>query len=125
MTIVTGLKVDVGTGAGSRGGKVIGTTKSGKPIYEDHKHPSHEKFHYFEHKQAAELHDELGDKARNAKQVLVGHGGTDPENDAVMRQHHESYKHHMAEHDFKERKKNWSPKELKAAGLTKVGGRAK
>ena len=30
---ISGLKVDAGTGAGSRGGVVIGHTSSGKPIY--------------------------------------------------------------------------------------------
>ena len=117
--------MDAGGGEGSRGGKVIGHTAGGKPVYENHLHPSHEKFKYFEHKEAAKLHDEIGDKARNVKQVLVGHGGTDPESDAIMRQHHESYKHHMAEHNFKERKKNWTRKQLKEAGLTNVGGKAK
>lgn len=30
---ITGLKVDAGSGEGTRGGKIIGHTGSGKPIY--------------------------------------------------------------------------------------------
>lgn len=43
-------------GAGSRGGKVIGYTKSGKPIYEDAKNPEHKKFTTEDHNDAANLH---------------------------------------------------------------------
>lgn len=43
-------------GEGSRGGKVIGHTKSGKPIYEEHNHPEHKDFTVHEHLDAAEIH---------------------------------------------------------------------
>lgn len=49
-------------GEGSRGGKVIGHTTSGKPIYENHDHPSHEKFTPEDHEDAAETHGELVDE---------------------------------------------------------------
>lgn len=42
-------------GEGSRGGKVIGHTKSGKPIYDDSNHPSHKTFSNTDHKEARDL----------------------------------------------------------------------
>lgn len=47
-------------GEGSRGGKIIGHTKSGKPIYMNHSHSSHTSFTEHEHRQAAALHDREG-----------------------------------------------------------------
>jgi hypothetical protein len=44
-------------GEGSRGGKVVGHTSSGKPIYESHSHPSHTSFSAKEHVEAASLHE--------------------------------------------------------------------
>ena len=49
-------------GEGSRGGKVIGHTGSGKPIYQSHGHPSHKDFSKQEHGEAAKKHDELSTK---------------------------------------------------------------
>lgn len=45
-------------GEGSRGGKVIGHTKSGKPIYDSHNHSSHSKFSSKDHEDAEALHGE-------------------------------------------------------------------
>ncbi len=47
---------DAGSGAGSRGGVVIGTTSGGKPIYKSHGHPSHDKFTAGDHREAVEVH---------------------------------------------------------------------
>lgn len=58
---ITGLRVDVGEG--SRGGKIIGYTSSGKSIYESHKHPSHKGFTLKDHTEAMEVHLKLGRKA--------------------------------------------------------------
>ena len=56
---LTGLRVDIGAvGPGSRGGRVIGRTKSGKPIYASHSHPSHKDFTSPDHKEAANLLNE-------------------------------------------------------------------
>ena len=55
-----------GVGEGSKGGKVIGHTKSGKPIYEDHKHLSHKDFSEEDHKDAQKIHDDFVDDRRNA-----------------------------------------------------------
>jgi hypothetical protein len=51
------------TGEGSRGGKVIGHTTGGKPIYDSHDHPGHAGFTAGDHHDAAALHDR---KARTA-----------------------------------------------------------
>lgn len=56
---IAGLKVDVGEG--SRGGKVIGHTTSGKPIYL-RSHPSHKTFTEKEHQEAADKHYALSVK---------------------------------------------------------------
>ena len=50
------------SGEGSRGGKVIGHTKSGKPIYEDHNHNDHKNFTEKDHIDAARLKNKLLDK---------------------------------------------------------------
>lgn len=49
-------KVKTDVGEGTRGGKVIGHTSSGKPIYESHGHPSHKEFTKAEHQEAAGVH---------------------------------------------------------------------
>lgn len=47
------------SGEGSKGGKVIGHTKSGKPIYEITKHPGHNDFNEQDHYDASRVHDKL------------------------------------------------------------------
>lgn len=47
---------------GSRGGKVIGHTKSGKPIYQQHKNEAHRNFTVEDHKDAIKLHREQAQK---------------------------------------------------------------
>ena len=58
---ITGLKVDAG-GEGSRGGRIIGRTSGGKPIYENHNHPGHGNFSAGEHSKAEQIHRELHDE---------------------------------------------------------------
>jgi hypothetical protein len=48
-------------GEGSKGGKVIGHTASGKPIYADHSHASHESFTPQEHNDASDAHLKISD----------------------------------------------------------------
>ncbi len=51
-------------GAGSRGGNVIGKTKSGKPVYGGNvRHPSHMNFSEADHRDAARLNSEVGKDA--------------------------------------------------------------
>jgi hypothetical protein len=51
-------KLEKAAGEGSKGGKVIGHTKSGKPIYESFAHPAHADFTPEEHMSAAEAQKE-------------------------------------------------------------------
>jgi hypothetical protein len=64
-------------GEGSRGGKVIGHTKSGKPIYDHFDHKSHKDFTKKDHNDAAKLHmkkfrEALKDAKKEAKEELHG-----------------------------------------------------
>jgi len=56
-------------GPGSRGGKIIGYTKSGKPIYED-KTTLHKNFTPEDHLEAADLHEHLKAQSLKAKENL-------------------------------------------------------
>jgi len=58
-------------GEGSRGGKVIGHTKSGKPIYDSAAHASHGSFNQADHKDASRLHRKLSD-AEDEKAGIIG-----------------------------------------------------
>lgn len=53
-------------GEGSKGGKVIGHTSSGKPIYDKFSHASHKDFSVFEHSEAVDHHMKARKEA-NAK----------------------------------------------------------
>lgn len=77
---IGGLKVDAGGGAGSRGGKIIGHTKSGKPIYfsrgshqgaGSEAHTStmskHAGFSSDEHREASKLHEKLYRKHQSTR----------------------------------------------------------
>ena len=61
-TIATLLKAGP-EGEGSRGGNVIGHTKSGKPIYGHHLHEGHMGFNMDDHKDAANFHTSVVDAA--------------------------------------------------------------
>jgi hypothetical protein len=88
-------------GEGSKGGKVIGHTKSGKPIYENHNHPSHKEFNSQDDKDAAEAHNKFVDEHmdRIPKGAKEGEGGEDEK---------KAYKHVEArdKHMFRHLKKN-------------------
>ena len=51
-------------GEGSRGGTIIGHTASGKAIYRKSSHESHKTFSPEDHKQAANLHQDIYDRAQ-------------------------------------------------------------
>jgi 8-oxo-dGTP pyrophosphatase MutT (NUDIX family) len=53
-----------GDGEGSKGGHVIGHTKSGKPIYASSSHPEHAKFSPQEHTEAMNHHYEIWSKTQ-------------------------------------------------------------
>lgn len=83
-------------GEGSRGGKVIGHTKSGKPVYEDVGHSAHAAFTPEEHEDAGKAHTDLSDKHWDAKGHAAKdqmHGGSKK----ARKQADESYEHHSKE----------------------------
>lgn len=63
-------------GEGSRGGKVVGHTSSGKPIYDSFNHPSHKNFTKQDHKDASEHHNRLADRADSGRSDYGGPSGT-------------------------------------------------
>lgn len=52
---------DAAKGEGTRGGLIIGHTKSGKPIYAGH-HESHDRFSSEEHREASKAHAKTAQK---------------------------------------------------------------
>lgn len=52
---------------GARGGRVIGHTKSGKPIYESHNHESHNNFNEQDHRDASVLQSKRAQEAYTEK----------------------------------------------------------
>lgn len=106
---------DIEKAEGSRGGKVIGHTRSGKPIYADSNHPEHKTFDAKDHfdskithqKKALAIGHKYGDKS-----VAAGRGDTSKVD--VVRMKKESpedfkdFRHHIREsekHDTKYLKK--------------------
>jgi hypothetical protein len=79
-------------GEGSKGGKIIGHTKSGKPIYDSFNHPAHKGFTKQEHREAAGAHFKLenhhDDKADDAH---------DAGNTAKAKKHEAKSEKHRAE----------------------------
>lgn len=67
---------DLEKSEGSRGGKVIGHTKSGKPIYESHSHEAHKNFSKDDHSDAVAHHMKEA-RSHNEKTIELfeqGHG---------------------------------------------------
>lgn len=60
------------SGEGSRGGLVIGHTKSGKPIYDNPHHEEHRHFTKEDHLKAAELHKKRADLRFKASEKNEG-----------------------------------------------------
>ena len=63
------FELEKAKGEGSRGGKVIGHTRSGKPIYDEAHHKGHEKFTHSDHVDAykahKKIHNEYADDAKD------------------------------------------------------------
>lgn len=114
---VLGLGDLIEKAEGSRGGKVVGHTKTGKPIYEEY-HPSHRSFTADEHKEAANLHLEAHGKIYNSQRnrhvggFYSGSNNT-PEEQDKMKNHRESMEWHesMARHVVAYDKKKQATKE--------------
>jgi len=92
--------IKAGTGEGSRGGKIIGHTRSGKPIYQDANHADHSSFTKQDHKNAATLRMKLSDEADD-KAKLYG----SPEGD----EHFVAAQHHLEEASKKTRESKPKP----------------
>lgn len=78
---------------GSRGGKVIGHTKSGKPIYDTFGHEGHKHFTLTEHKEAVSAHAGItskliGEKEKDKKKFSK-------EGEAALKHHGEQVKLHF------------------------------
>lgn len=58
------------SGEGSRGGKIIGHTKTGKPVYDSAGHSAHSDFTPQEHKQAAKISEKMSDEADKKAGVM-------------------------------------------------------
>jgi hypothetical protein len=61
-------------GEGSKGGKVIGHTKSGKPIYDNSNNTAHHDFTREDHEDAKNLHDKLAGEHTSKSLTLGGEG---------------------------------------------------
>lgn len=94
-------------GEGSRGGKIIGHTKSGKPIYDISMHTTHKLFSHQDHKDAAVLNSELGD---------MSHGPSSSDSIMLNNQKHKklAQEHHELAYEIENKdNKNrmWEPRE--------------
>lgn len=90
-------------GEGSRGGKVIGHTKSGKPIYDIVGHENHKDFTHQDHKDAAQIHrDKMADNNKNKDEGHLYHrnmGLRDAHEDlAKQKKEKEEIKHKVIGH---------------------------
>jgi hypothetical protein len=79
------------SGEGSRGGKVIGHTKSGKPIYANYNHPSHKEFSKEDHKDAANIHEEKRINTVNSKDFSFN-----KDKHKELQQHKHGYAYHWS-----------------------------
>ncbi len=70
---ITGLKVDAGSGPGSRGGRIIGHTSGGKPVYDTfhNHHGSHSDFTAREHTEATVIHAKVMEKISREKRTAA------------------------------------------------------
>lgn len=82
-------------GEGSKGGKVIGHTQSGKPIYEKHDHESHSKFTSSDHMDAMLAHSK--EKYKISHKLLHEDYADDKERKGLQKQkklHQSGEEHH-------------------------------
>jgi hypothetical protein len=87
--------VELKKSEGARGGKIIGHTKSGKPIYEHAEHKGHEGFHYEDHFDAMKVHHKLAHSHEDkAKGMIAADGMKDFKE---LKGHAEGIKHHLNE----------------------------
>lgn len=78
---VAELEKRIGTEIGPQGGKIIGETSAGNPIYDTPDHPAHKNFTHNEHLEASNLHD------LEANRLQAGHGHENFEVRRKIKQH--------------------------------------
>lgn len=91
-------------GEGSKGGKIIGHTKSGKPIYDTHGHEGHKDFNEQDHRDAMLEHT----KIQNYQHAKGNHDQKDYHRDQRLK--HEKSAHDASE---KEKRDKWTPEQKK------------
>src|SRR5690606_14307040 len=72
------------------GGKIIGHTRSGKPIYESYDHPSHKNFTKLDHLDAGGKHYALKKTNKNE----AAYGSPDYKREKTKQHHHDQYQLH-------------------------------
>lgn len=81
-------------GEGSKGGKIIGHTRSGKPIYANHNHPSHESFSEDDHRDALRHHQfERGESRAKWDLANRNQKATEPHRQKIIA-HDNAIQHH-------------------------------
>ena len=83
------LEQKIAAETGPRGGKIIGKTKSGKPIYDTANHSAHKDFSKEDHADAQAAHEKLADKAHKEVQKAKDAGHAyEPALDLVKHNEH-------------------------------------
>lgn len=88
-------------GEGSRGGRVIGHTSSGKPIYANHGHVSHGSFSSKDHGEAANLHMKLMQRSADIA-ASTEHSSTHNKQSKQADHHESQMKKHGESQRFQE-----------------------
>jgi len=93
---------------GSRGGKIIGHTRSGNPIYDTANHPSHVNFSAADHEDALRHHStqfSIKDKAAgqhyatgNKNEAVAGYRDRDKHHAAINEHRQALYSHYVKDH---------------------------
>ena len=94
------------SGEGSRGGKVIGHTKSGKPIYDTYQHKSHKGFTKEDHEDARNLHYNKAVSLSEGKEYKDYQG----KNKKTVTQHHIQASNHNSHVEYLTNKEDHADK---------------
>ncbi len=123
ITVDKNLNIEKG-GEGSRGGKVIGHTKSGKAIYENSDHESHKNFHENDHFDAYQIHEGSHDDIIKQRKKIIAskHGDKNDKLNSLADQAGEHAKHSNFHYDkyLSSVKDNQAKIAEKEAGLNKA-----
>jgi hypothetical protein len=112
------------SGEGSRGGKVIGHTSSGKPVYESHGHAEHKHFSSQDHRDASQIHEKklAALRAKATERHRAKNGGNPNEGD--IRENMSPEERQRADHHHEHGNEHgWSGDKKKVK--EKVGGAVK